>query len=116
MHRRIFMKLTMGAATTALALPSWARAQAQEHKAPTLYPDSAIEIIDPRFAEYVVFNAAVERLYTGARWAEGPGVVWRRTFLAIQRHPQQSNAALAGRYRRGECVPQPVKLQQRQLS
>ncbi len=74
MHRRRFMKLTMGAATTALALPSWARAQPQERKAPTLYPDSAIEIVDPRFAEYVVFNAAVERLYTGARWAEGP--VW----------------------------------------
>jgi len=30
MHRRRFMNLSMGAATTAFALPSWARAEAQE--------------------------------------------------------------------------------------
>ncbi|MET0543301.1 MAG: SMP-30/gluconolactonase/LRE family protein [Variovorax sp.] len=38
------------------------------------YPDPAIQILDPRFARYVIFNAAVERLGTGYRWAEGP--VW----------------------------------------
>jgi gluconolactonase len=38
------------------------------------YPDPAIETLDPRFAQYHVFSAAVERLYTGCRWAEGP--VW----------------------------------------
>ena len=38
------------------------------------YPDPAIEIIDPRFEQYRIFSAAVERLYTGCRWAEGP--VW----------------------------------------
>ena len=38
------------------------------------YPDQAIEVLDPRFAKYRVGNAAVERLYTGARWVEGP--VW----------------------------------------
>ena len=38
------------------------------------YPDPAIEVIDPRFAKYKLGNAAVERLWTGARWAEGP--VW----------------------------------------
>jgi len=38
------------------------------------YPDPAVETVDPRFAKYVVSNAAVERLFTGARWAEGP--VW----------------------------------------
>ncbi len=38
------------------------------------YPDPAVEVLDPRFARYVVFNAAVERLATGLRWAEGP--VW----------------------------------------
>jgi gluconolactonase len=40
----------------------------------TRYPDAAIESLDPRFAKYCVFNAAVERLATGQRWAEGP--VW----------------------------------------
>lgn len=38
------------------------------------YPDPAVEVIDPRFTAYRVGNAAVERLYTGARWLEGP--VW----------------------------------------
>ena len=38
------------------------------------YPDPAIEILDERFARYRLTAAAVERLYTGCRWAEGP--VW----------------------------------------
>ena len=38
------------------------------------YPDPAIELIDPRFKKYMIGNAALERLYTGARWTEGP--VW----------------------------------------
>ena len=36
--------------------------------------DPAIEVLDERFAPCRIFNAAVERLYTGCRWAEGP--VW----------------------------------------
>jgi gluconolactonase len=38
------------------------------------YPDPAVEIIDPAFEPYRLFHAAVERLATGFRWAEGP--VW----------------------------------------
>ncbi|MCH9672522.1 MAG: SMP-30/gluconolactonase/LRE family protein [Gammaproteobacteria bacterium] len=38
------------------------------------YPDPAIHVIDERFSKYRIFNAAVERLFTGCRWAEGP--VW----------------------------------------
>ena len=38
------------------------------------YPDPAVEVLDPRFGAYRIGNAAVERLYTGTRWAEGP--VW----------------------------------------
>lgn len=38
------------------------------------YPDPAVEAHDPRFAAYRLGAAAVERLWTGARWAEGP--VW----------------------------------------
>jgi gluconolactonase len=38
------------------------------------YPDPAIHVLDPRFARYCIFNAAVERLATGTRWSEGP--VW----------------------------------------
>ncbi|MGU3496753.1 SMP-30/gluconolactonase/LRE family protein [Xanthobacteraceae bacterium A53D] len=38
------------------------------------YPDPAIESLDAAFDRYRLFNAAVERLYTGCRWSEGP--VW----------------------------------------
>ena len=38
------------------------------------YPDPAVEVLAPRFRAYRIGNAAIERLYTGARWAEGP--VW----------------------------------------
>ncbi|MFM7571036.1 MAG: SMP-30/gluconolactonase/LRE family protein, partial [Betaproteobacteria bacterium] len=38
------------------------------------YPDPAIEVIDPLFEKYRLTTAAVERLATGFRWAEGP--VW----------------------------------------
>jgi len=73
MQRRTFMSLTTGAAS-AMALKPWSLALAQAQKNPVPYPDPAVEVADPRFSKYVVANAAVERLYTGARWAEGP--VW----------------------------------------
>jgi gluconolactonase len=73
MQRRTFMDITLGAAT-ALALKPWALAEKQERKSLVVYPDPAVEVIDPRFTKYKVGNAAVERLYTGTRWAEGP--VW----------------------------------------
>lgn len=38
------------------------------------YPDPAVESLDPRFDRYRIGNAAVERLCTHMRWAEGP--VW----------------------------------------
>jgi len=38
------------------------------------YPDPAVQILDPSFAKYRLALAAIERLATGLRWAEGP--VW----------------------------------------
>jgi gluconolactonase len=38
------------------------------------FPDPAIETIDPRFEPYRVWQAVVERLWTGGSWLEGP--VW----------------------------------------
>ena len=40
----------------------------------TRYPDPAVVVLDPRFAKYRITSAAVERIATGMRWAEGP--VW----------------------------------------
>jgi gluconolactonase len=73
MQRRTFMNMAAGF-TTALAFEPLSFAVEQERKNPVPYPDAAVEVIDPRFGKYKVINGAVERLYTGARWAEGP--VW----------------------------------------
>jgi gluconolactonase len=40
----------------------------------SFYPDPAVQALDPSFAKYRLPLAAVERLATGLRWAEGP--VW----------------------------------------
>ena len=42
--------------------------------APARYPDPAVRILDERFSGCRIDSAAVERIATGARWAEGP--VW----------------------------------------
>jgi len=36
------------------------------------YPDPAVEVLDNSFGPYVLGSAALERLFTGARWTEGP--------------------------------------------
>ena len=41
---------------------------------PFRYPDPLVQCLDPRFEQYRIFNAPVERLWTGGRWCEGP--VW----------------------------------------
>ncbi|WP_137892820.1 SMP-30/gluconolactonase/LRE family protein [Ramlibacter sp. 2FC] len=38
------------------------------------YPDPAVQVLHPDFERYRLVSAAVERLATGMRWAEGP--VW----------------------------------------
>jgi gluconolactonase len=43
-------------------------------QAATRYPDPAVVVLDPRFAKIRISSAAVERIATGMRWAEGP--VW----------------------------------------
>ena len=41
---------------------------------PIRYPDPNIKVLDPRFQQYVLSNAAIERLAGGCRFTEGP--VW----------------------------------------
>ncbi len=40
----------------------------------SFYPDPAVQVLHPSFAQYRLPLAAIERLATGLRWAEGP--VW----------------------------------------
>jgi gluconolactonase len=73
MHRRTFMTMAAATGASVAANPlgiakDWSLPQI------TRYPDPAVEVVHPSFAKYKQGNAAIERLYTGARWAEGP--VW----------------------------------------
>jgi len=62
--------LAAGVAVAAAAPRSaWSRWEQSER-----YPDPAVQILDPAFEKYRIFDAAVERLATGMRWCEG--VVW----------------------------------------
>jgi gluconolactonase len=66
-HRRSFL-------TAAAAVPA-VLAQTQRDwsgRQPIRYTDPDVIALDKRFAKYVIGNAAIERLWTGARWAEGP--------------------------------------------
>jgi gluconolactonase len=73
MQRRSFLKTSFAGISAAALNPLAVSAQAGPQRI-VPYPDPAVEVIDPRFAQYKVGNTAVERLYTGTRWAEGP--VW----------------------------------------
>jgi gluconolactonase len=68
-NRRTTLAGLGAAATTTVTRPAFA---AWEES--TSYPDPRVQNLDPSFARYRVGNASVERLYTGARWSEGP--VW----------------------------------------
>ena len=74
--RRNFLATGAGAITAAAAAPAFA---AWEES--TRYPDPRIQILDPSFARYRIAQSSVERLYTGARWGEGP--VWMADWRCI---------------------------------
>ena len=38
------------------------------------FPDMAVEVVDQRFHDLIIWQEVVERLWTGGRWTEGP--VW----------------------------------------
>jgi gluconolactonase len=69
MDRRSF--LALGAAAGAALAPAAAAERDWAGRQPVRYPDPAIVVLDPRFEKYKIGTAAVERLWTGARWAEG---------------------------------------------
>lgn len=69
-NRRTFL----GQAFAVTALAATARSAEARWEDVSRYPDPAFEILDPSFSKYRLDAAAVEKLYTGARWSEGP--VW----------------------------------------
>jgi gluconolactonase len=63
-NRRSFLAASLAA--PAFAQRDWSG------KSPNPYPDPDVVVLDPRFAKIKIGNTALERLHTGARWAEGP--------------------------------------------
>jgi len=62
-----------GAVTTSVAATALGQIREYaQNTAPQRYPDRDILILDPRFNQYKIGNAAVQRLFTGMAWAEGP--------------------------------------------
>ncbi|MGR4066521.1 SMP-30/gluconolactonase/LRE family protein [Billgrantia sp. C5P2] len=73
LSRRTFLGAAAAASTAAVLKPGQLLAQERPWDGSLVsYPDPAIEVIDERFGAYRLANAAVERLATGFRWAEGP--------------------------------------------
>jgi gluconolactonase len=68
--RRSFIGGTV-AATLATSVLSQTR-EFHQNAPPIRYPDRDIVVLDPRFAKYKLGNTAIQRLYTGMLWAEGP--------------------------------------------
>ncbi len=82
--RRAVIGSMMGTALGAAAAPLAAQTRRDwTGKEPIAYPDPDIVIVDPKRFKYRANNAAIERVFTGCRWAEGPAwngngqyVVW----------------------------------------
>ena len=73
----VFMLISVLAGTYSMAndfsnLPIDTEARASNWKPSLRYPDPAIEVIDPSFLKYRLFNASIDQLATGFRWGEGP--------------------------------------------
>jgi len=68
--RRQFLQTAAAGVAAAVLSPLTARDWTGAE--PSRYPDSDVIALDPRFRRYIVGNAAIERLHTGSRWAEGP--------------------------------------------
>ena len=72
MDRRSFLTATGGVlATAALSTRALAQDLPLGPLAGTRYPDPRVQALDPRFRARIG-NAAIERIATGYRWAEGP--------------------------------------------
>jgi len=68
--RRTFLTASTGAAAAAL-LPASSTARDWSGQEPVRYPDPDIVVLDSRFDKYKLGNAGIQRLHTGALWAEG---------------------------------------------
>jgi gluconolactonase len=75
-ERRTFLKTAAAVAGAAAMMPFAARAQEDrdygEDAPPVHYPDPDVTSVTPDFDKYRVGNSAIQRLWTGGLWLEGP--------------------------------------------
>lgn len=69
--RRQFLSASAALAAVSTSPGLFAHSSSQA-AAPQRYPDEAWKIIDERFKEYYLFNAPLQRRWTGGLWLEGP--------------------------------------------
>jgi len=74
--RRTLLKAAAVAAGAAALAPAAARAQADRDYGPDAppppYPDPDVVAVTPAFQPYIQGNSAIQRLWTGGLWLEGP--------------------------------------------
>jgi len=70
MSRRGFISGTIAATSVTILFSG--RETFGQIQSQVRYPDPKVIVLDKRFAKYRVASAAIERLHTGMRWAEGP--------------------------------------------
>ena len=67
LDRRLFLSTAaLGLASTAFGRDFGPGAE------PVRYPDPDLVSLDPRFNKYKLGNTPIQRIHTGALWAEGP--------------------------------------------
>jgi len=71
LNRRSFIKSGAVIAGAVLTRTSQAAQRDWSGREPVRYPDPDIVVVEPRFAKYKIGNTPLQRLWTGALWAEG---------------------------------------------
>jgi gluconolactonase len=108
LSRRRFVHLS---ALAAGALAAGAARAGDRHddgkRSPIRYPDPRVISLDPRFDRYRLGNAAVERLYTGARWLEGPAWNGVGRYLVFSDIPEDRQLRLTEENGRVSVLRQP---------
>ena len=87
--RRSFLKQSFAVSATLATVGSAALPRLSSAAEPLSqrYPDPLVHVLDDSFLELRVFNASVERLATGLRWAEGPVWIGAGRYLLVSDIP-----------------------------
>src|SRR5437899_1341288 len=71
LNRRAFLAMSVASVATAAATETLAAERDWTGSRPARYPDPDILVLDEKFAKYKLGNTSIQRLWTGALWAEG---------------------------------------------